>query len=397
VEILRNLTRRKLRNALTVGGIVIGILALVTMGAIAEKFDRLVADGERFVSDHVIVTDASGSFLFARSLLPTAKVQEIERVRGVAAAFPTVFLLAKQDQGASFGPADIVRAAPPGFFEYEQIKLRVARGRDLAPDARGDVVLGADIAAEFKVKVGDTVMLPVPPANPPPGLQSHPFRVVGILEKVLTTADNLARVSFADGQMLLDEALPPVVRAGVQPGQFTNFVEVFGARGANLDELARRISEEVPGVKAELPSELAQQFKSVSLVFTAITTGSALLALVVGGLSVINTMVMAVTERVREIGLKKAVGARTGHILKEYLLEAAVIGLLGGAVGLAVGWSLTVAINAATASANLSLFLVTPRLALLAFVFALGMGAAAGFLPALRAGRLDPVRALRVL
>jgi putative ABC transport system permease protein len=116
---------------------------------------------------------------------------------------------------------------------------------------------------------------------------------------------------------------------------------------------------------------------------------------VVGGLSVINTMLMAVTERVREIGLKKAVGARVGHILREYLLEAVVIGAIGGGIGLLLGWGLTSVINAATASSNLTLFLLSWRLVIVAILFSVGLGAAAGIIPALRASRMDPVQALR--
>ena len=114
-----------------------------------------------------------------------------------------------------------------------------------------------------------------------------------------------------------------------------------------------------------------------------------------GGLSVINTMLMAVTERVREIGLKKAVGARTRHILREYLVEATVIGAIGGTIGLLLGWGITTLVNAATAAANLSLFLVSWRLVIVALLFSVGLGAVAGIIPALRASRMDPVRALR--
>jgi putative ABC transport system permease protein len=104
---------------------------------------------------------------------------------------------------------------------------------------------------------------------------------------------------------------------------------------------------------------------------------------------------MAVTERVREIGLKKAVGARLGHLLREFLLEAVVIGAIGGGIGVFLGWGLTSLINLATDSQNLSLFLVTGRLVVVALLFSIGLGAVAGLIPALRAARLDPVRALR--
>ena len=139
----------------------------------------------------------------------------------------------------------------------------------------------------------------------------------------------------------------------------------------------------------------SDSFKSGGAIFTAITTGAALLALIVGGLSVINTMLMAVTERVREIGLKKAVGARIGHIMREYVLEAVVIGAIGGTIGLLLGWGVTSLVNAATASSNLTLFLVSWRLVIVAILFSVGLGAAAGIIPAFRASRMDPVQALR--
>jgi putative ABC transport system permease protein len=95
---------------------------------------------------------------------------------------------------------------------------------------------------------------------------------------------------------------------------------------------------------------------------------------------------------VREIGLKKAVGAHTGQVLREYLLEATTIGLIGGIAGFVLGAGATTLV---TAVANLDLFLVTPYLAALSIGFAIVLGAVAGVIPAFRAARLDPVTALR--
>ena len=106
-------------------------------------------------------------------------------------------------------------------------------------------------------------------------------------------------------------------------------------------------------------------------------------------------MIMAVTERFREIGLKKAVGAHTGHVLREFLTEAVLIGFIGGAVGYALGVGLTNLINLAGRSSNLELFLITPSLTAIALGFAVALGALAGVIPAFRAARLDPVTALR--
>jgi putative ABC transport system permease protein len=148
-------------------------------------------------------------------------------------------------------------------------------------------------------------------------------------------------------------------------------------------------------VKATKPSDIVTAFKSGGAIFTAITTAAALLALIIGGLSVVNTMFMAVAERVREIGLKKAVGATTLNIMGEFLIEATLIGVVGGLVGYGLGASITYVLNATTPPGQSTLFLVTPALTILAIGFATVLGALAGILPAWRAARLDPVTALR--
>ncbi len=235
--------------------------------------------------------------------------------------------------------------------------------------------------------------LPIRPTDARPDFVNHTFTVVGILNKTQTAPDSGAFVSLTDAQVLLKDSLPAAIRSSVDTSQLATGITVYGKPGVNLDQLADRINREVAGVKATKPSQLVASFNTGAAIFTAVTTGAALLALVVGGLSVVNTMLMAVTERVREIGLKKAVGARVGHILREFLLEAVVIGAIGGAIGLFLGWGLTTLVN--LGAPTLSLFLVTWRLVIVALVFSIGLGALAGITPAFRAARMDPVRALR--
>ncbi len=395
METVRNLARRKLRNGLTIGGIVIGIMALTTMGAMSEKTTALLDGGRRFFSDHIVVGDSGSGFGGGLIQVDTADV--IERVDGVAAAFPTIGVPGHADPSFSLGGGLFVTATAAGFERYEHFQPSVARGRQLDQARRGEVVLGADAAKELNATLGGQVRLPTPPRDPStrPDYVGHSFLVVGILEKTLTAPDSFASVTFADGQMLLGDVLPTAVRGTLDPSRIASGISVFGRAGVDLDQLARKIASEVPGVRATPPSELVKAFEDASTLFTAITTGSALLALVVGGLSVVNTMVMAVTERVREIGVKKVVGAHTWDILREYLIEATVIGLVGGALGTLLGWAFTSAINAYTDSLNLTLFLLSPRLVVFALLFSVGLGAGAGIIPAVRASRLDPVVALR--
>ncbi len=395
MEIIRNLTRRKLRNILTISGIVIGVLALVTMGAMAEKFNALLDGGVAYFGGNIQVAAAGSSLFGGGSVLQLTSVSQVEQVPGVAAAFPEVQVEAKPGavQTVSFGLPDYITAYDPRANDYSSVKTTLVQGRDAT--GPGEVVLGSDFAHEFKKRVGNTIDLPIRPSDAKADFVNQTFTVVGVLAKTQTGPDTGAFITLQDAQMLLKNSLPAAIRDRIDTSTLITGMTVYGKPGVNLDNLSDTINNQVAGVKATKPSTIVNSFKAGGALFTAITTGAALLALIVGGLSVINTMLMAVTERVREIGLKKAVGARTRHILREYILEAVVIGAIGGTVGLLLGWGITTLVNAATASSNLTLFLVSWRLVIIAILFSVGLGAVAGIIPALRAARMDPVLALR--
>jgi len=396
MEIIRNLTRRKLRSFLTISGIVIGIFALTTMGSMAEHFNALLDGGAKYFSSNIQVGAPDGQ---QAALLPLSKMAELQKVPGVEAVYPSYSVPLKPGGGfVSFGVPDTIANDNPGEGSRILLKTSLARGHGLSADSRGEVVLGTTVANEIKKNVGDTIDLPVRPPDAKPGFVNHPFKVVGILNRTGTAPDNFATVSNADARMLVRDSLPTAIRTSIDVDQISMGFTVYAKPGtsvAQLDGLAKRINDQVPGVKATKPSDLVNAFKASGAVFTAITTGAALLALVIGGLSVVNTMIMAVTERVREIGLKKAVGAHTIHILREYMLEATLIGLIGGLIGYSLGVGLANLLDAAGRSSNLDLFLITPTLTVLALGFAVVLGAVAGVIPAFRAARLDPVTALR--
>ena len=396
MEIVRNLARRKLRSTLTILGIVIGIFALTTMGAMAEHFNALIDGGVTYFGSNVQVGAPDGQAAF----LPLSKVDELKRVDGVDAVFPAYSFPMKPGDlsTVNLGIPDTIGSEDPAENAYSAFKTTVADGHRLTDTSRGEVVLGSTLATEFKKKVGDTIDLPVKPKDAKPGFVNHPFTVVGVLDTTRTAPDTFAFVSVADAQMLFKDSLPAALRDTVDTTQVAQAFTVYGKPGtpiAELDRIADRINQDVTGVNAIKPTTLVNAFKAGGATFTAITTAAAVLALVIGGLSVVNTMIMAVTERFREIGLKKAVGAHTGHVLREYLAEAVLIGVVGGAVGYGLGVALTNLINLAGRSSNLELFLITPTLTAIALGFAVALGALAGVIPAFRAARLDPVTALR--
>ena len=396
MEILRNIWRRKLRSTLTISGIVIGVLALTTMGALSENFNALLDGGVKYFSSSIQVGPPDGQ---SASLLPLSKIDEIKQVPGVAAAFPSYGFLAKPGAvtTVSFGVPDEIIAGDPAENDWGLLKLSTAQGHYLSGGA-GEVLLGDTISKEFKKKVGDTLDLPVKPADAKPDFINHTFTVVGILNVTRTAPDSFAYINISDGQMLLKDSLPVAIRSQIDTSQITESIDVYGQRGSSisrLDSIADRINAQVSGVKATKPSVIVDSFKSGGAIFTAITTAAALLALIIGGLSVVNTMFMAVAERIREIGLKKAVGATTLDIMREFLIEATLIGAIGGLIGYGLGALITIIVNGTTPPGQSTLFLITVRLTVLALGFAIALGAVAGILPAFRAARLDPVTALR--
>jgi ABC-type transport system, involved in lipoprotein release, permease component len=396
MEILRNISRRKLRSFLTISGIVIGVLALTTMGALAENFNALLDGGVKYYSSSIQVGAPDGQ---SASLLPISKIDEIKKLEGVAAAFPGYGFLAKPGTvtTVSLGLPDEILAGDPAENNWGQLKISTAQGHYLT-GTPGEVVLGDTIDKEFKKKIGDTIDLPVKPSDAKPDFVNHPFTVVGILNVTRTAPDTFAYINIPDGQMLLRDSLPIAIRTSVDVSQITEAIDVYGKPGtsiSDLDKIADRINAQITGVKATRPSVLVNSFKSGGAIFTAITTAAALLALIIGGLSVVNTMFMAVAERTREIGLKKAVGATTRHIMGEFLVEATFMGVIGGVIGYGLGATITIVINATTPPGQSTLFLLDLPLTIFALGFATVLGAVAGILPAWRAARLDPVTALR--
>src|SRR5262245_8813124 len=394
-QIVRNLTRRKLRSFLTISGIVIGIVALTTMGALANNFNALLMGGAKYYAGYVPVSDAGSNGVTGGGVLPLAKQSDIASVSGVARVFPTITVAAKPGalQVVSLGVPDYIASWDPAENDYAALKTSLASGTELT--GTGQIVLGSNFAKEFGKRVGDSITLPVKPTDATSDFVQHSYTVVGILNPTLTAPDTGAFVTLADAQELFKEQLPVALQANFDQTRYVAGFDVYGTPGTNLDQLADRINAQVTGVKAQRPSKIVEALMEGGALFTEITTAAALLALVIGGLAVINTMIMAVSERVREIGIKKAIGATTKRVMREFLLESSFIGLAGGVVGFALGFAVTALINASIPASQGSLFLITPGLAALCIGFALFLGTVAGIIPAFRAARLDPVTALR--
>lgn len=411
-EIIRNLLRRKLRSSLTIFGICIGILALVLLGSISEMMNRSISLALEYLTGQITVTSRgmgeSSGMLTGEQV---AKIGTIPGVKGVQRQV-SVPIMEKDGSGDSggFSVGNAVMGLGMDFAvdgQNRNFRYPIAHGRMIKPGERGVVVLGADVAFRRKVGPGDQVEF-----------SKRRFKVVGVMSRTLSMPDSQALFPIEDARELLLEGNPFLKEVTKQAELLRGFAGMFGLKGmtggmsfdarelttqvavgwedgTDPDELAGRIKKDVSGTSVLAPSKMKKQIEQGMVVFSLIVFGTALIALVVGALSIINTMVTAISERTGEIGLKKALGAQTRDIVAEYLQEAAAIGTLGGALGVLLGAGLVFLLNWKMASSGFQLFLLTPRLAVGAVLFAGLLGVLAGIYPALRAARLQPVAALR--
>jgi putative ABC transport system permease protein len=384
MRLLRNVFRRKLRAFLTISGIVIGVFALVVMGSMAEKINLLVEGGTRWYGDKVTVSDGSSNNAFASTPISIEKIPEIEAVDGVAAASGSLMLLLDEEGGMTMGmPAMIIGTDLRGV-EYESFEVNFSDGRDMQPGERGVAVVGSDLVQKLDAQVGETITL-----------RGREFEVVGIMEKTLTAPDTTVSIALADAQEIFYEELPTAFQGQVDAATLANGITVYLKPGYDPEQMAKNIQAQVPGIKASGPSMFEDQVASGVRIFNAIIFGVALISLLVGGLSVINTMTMSVYERIREIGIRKAIGASHAQVIRQFLTESATIGLIGGLGGLVLGWVFVTLANAAGNDSGTALFLLTARLAVGSVLFAVALGTLSGIYPAWHAARLHPVVALR--
>jgi putative ABC transport system permease protein len=385
MKLLRNLGRRKVRTTLTILGITIGIWSLVVFGSMANKINALVAGGSTYYQGKVVVA-TKGTMGFGGPLA-ISTAGDVARLPGVDLVIAGVTMPLDDSASGSMGLPPMITSARLGANAgRDGLVLHYATGRAItAEDAASNVtVLGADLARQFKKAVGDTIEL-----------RGETFTVVGILEPTLTAPDTDAVIPLAAAQRLFVAMLPPLVARNLDPAQVVTDLTVYPTAGVDPETVATEIETAFPDTGAMTGKDFDEVVGSKTEILNSILVGIALISLVVGGLSVINTMAMSIAERTREIGIKRAIGGSRARIVREFVTESALIGFIGGAIGLALGAALVLAANEAGRASGTILFELTPRTALTALIFSTVLGALAGLVPAMNAARLDPVAALR--
>ncbi len=381
--------------AFAIAGIAIGVAGLVALGALAERISRFIEGGHRFVLGQISVAGAglgTGAGFTGGGLLRRESLAALDRVPGVSAVQAQVAV-----------PVD--PATSPLFTVNQELilgldlgvplpnrnypTLPVAAGRFLRPGDRGRTVVGADFAASRGLRVGDRVRL-----------HGREFEVVGRLERLLTAPDRFAIVSIEDARDLW-LALDPTVRslfgpgAPLTPADLNTGAAVGWADGVDPDALAARIAREVPGVNVAAPGQVARQLEASTRFFSWLLAGVAGIGLLIGGLSLSNTVAASTFERIRDFGIKQALGATDARLLAEVLGESLLVSLSGGVAGTLLAWVAGSVVDARAARAGQQLFLFSGRLLGFAVAFAGLLGAIAGAYATGRILRVPPAEAIR--
>ena len=385
MNVLRDIFRRKGRSVLTITGIAVGVFALVVLGAVAENQNVYVGKLVGYYEDAIVVIEEGDANFVGMSSghrpLSMAKVNELRAYPGIRAVSPQVNLLLDTEYMSVIPP--MVLGVEPDSEDYEGFTL--SAGRPIEEGEKRVAILGWDLAKQVATGVGDSI-----------DVRDESFNVVGVLDRTyVNLLDSAAYIPLADAQQLYFTSLPEAFQTSVDPEDLVLQMNVYVEPGEDPDALAESLNRDIEGILATPPSQMMETVNGLVGLINAVVWSIAAIALIVSGLSVVNTMTMAVTERTREIGVKRALGASRPRIALDVLTESAVMGLLGGVGGLVVGALVALALNSAmVAATGTTSFLLTGRLAVGALAFAIFLGTLGGLYPAWHAARMEPASAL---
>jgi putative ABC transport system permease protein len=380
----------------TILGVAIGVAGLVALGAMSERIVRFIEGGDRFVLGQISVAGRGmgmGTGFTAGGLLPASALTAIAGVPGVSSVQaqvmlpldPSVSQFMTLTQELILG-LDLSVPTPNRAFPT----LPVRTGRGLENGDHRVAVLGASFAASRSLGVGDTLPL-----------DGESFEIVGVLERTLTAPDRFVVLPIDDARRLW-VANDPLLRNALAAGGIAltasdlNTGAAVGWRdGEDADAVALRIRDQVKDLNVQIPSELSALLQSSTAFFSALLVGIAALGLVIGGLSLANTVTAAVFERIRDFGVKRALGATDAQLGREILGEALAVTLSGGLLGIVIALALGNGIELYTSKTGQQLFSFSPRLMVGALLFSVLLGMLAASYATLRIVRVSPAEAIR--
>jgi putative ABC transport system permease protein len=386
---LKTLVQQKARSLLTLSGIVIGIAVIVAMVSIGEGLRLTVNEQlDKVGGDKIYVMPAGifgGGYGPPKEYVPfgVAEGREISTIPGVKKMAPLYYTAAKvkshneeQDAFVTGGTEDAIEL----YIDF----LIIKEGRFIKEVETNNVFIGYYVSHgmfERDVRVGDSLEI-----------NGKKFRVVGVVGEIGSRQDDSTiYMSITAAQTLFDV------------GDDVNFFFIQTDNKEIVGEVAQKIEDRLKKLRGGKDFDVlttedqAEQINQILGILTFVLGGIASVSLLVGGVIIMNTMLMSVFERTKEIGVMKATGATNYQVLGIFLGESSVVGFVGGVLGIALGLLISAIIEKIGQSYMGSLFetYVGTEILIGALIFSVIIGSASGAYPAWKAAKLDPVEALR--
>ena len=393
---LKALRANQLRSFLTTLGVIIGVAAVIaivtlTQGVSVTLNQRLAGLGTNVLVIQSGSASRNGAFQGegTAQTLTMSDVQALTPIPHVANISPVISVGAQAIYGNRNWNTQVQGVSP----SYQSLQnWQLARG---AWFSTGDQ-LGAAPVAVIGQTVVDNLFTPagIDPIGQTIRVNNQLFRVVGTLQSKGSSgfgnADDVIFVPSTAAQDRLKNSLY-VDQIQIQVDSSTNVAQVQQNVTTTLEKQHHIAAGATGDFRVLNANQLLQTAQQTTTLLTALLVGIAAISLTVGGIGIMNIMLVSVTERIREIGIRMAVGARRSDIRNQFLIEAVVLSVIGGVIGILIGLLAGLGISAAL---GLPL-VVSPLAILIAFGVAAIIGIGFGLYPAVRAARLDPIVALR--
>jgi len=403
---LRGIFANKLRSFLTVLGVIIGIASVIALSSVGEGSSQMIKDRIGSLGSNLLtVQPGSSSSGFVRGQMGSGQTLTYEDALAIASSSDMTAIKAVAPQASTNGQIVANGTNVNAQIYGETPEFLTVRDKTVA---EGNFITQSDVDSKTLVcvlgsSVAENLFGTADPIGQTVRISGLKFTVVGVMESEegMMSADDSVYVPIT----VVIYRLSPQRTAGGGHVIRTIYMEEVSTKKndlaiAQVTALLRERHDLAPDADADFSitsqKDLMDTLTETSDTLTTLLTVTAAIALLVAGIGIMNIMLVSVTERTREIGIRKAVGAKRRNILMQFLLEASAISIIGGLIGIGVGIGVSYLLSGSiTLNSSTIETVITPDTIIVAFFVALAVGIVSGIYPAMRAARLNPIDALR--